>query len=81
MKKILRRLLYVLAVVTTGVSVKAALDYRYALSELEEEGTDTIRVPRDVMQKLDEGLALVHWVDNHGEKHYVTTENSLIKNL
>lgn len=81
MKKILHRISLILAIITTGLSVKAAVDYKNELDRVLDESENTISVPPEIMLKVEEGNTLVYWIDRSGKKHYRTTENDLVGNL
>lgn len=81
MKKIVRHIPFVLAVVTAGLAIKSAVDYKNELDRVLEGMENTLAVPPEVMIKVEDGKALVYWVDEKGDDRFLTTENSLVKNL
>lgn len=80
MRKIVRHIPFVLAVVTAGLAVKSAVDYKNELDRINNSNT-LLEVPPELMIKVEDGKALVYWIDEQDENRFLITENSLIKNL
>lgn len=79
--KIVRNIPLVLVTVVAGLAVKSAIDYKAERDDLIDNSGNMIEVPEEVMIKVEEGKALVYWIDDENKKRFLTTENSLIKNL
>lgn len=81
MNKFIRNIPLIAAVVTAGLAVKSAIDYKTELDRLNEGTENMLVVPPELMIKVEDGKALVYWVDDKGLDRFVTTENSIVKDL
>jgi hypothetical protein len=79
--RIVRNIPLVLVTIVAGLAVKSAVNYKTELDVVLEDTGDAIKIPPEIMIQVEDGKALIYWIDDKGETHFLTTTNSIVKNL